>query len=71
LFDFYNNVSKETPTVYIKYKLCEKFGWTEQELSSQSYSFISEIIEVMNMEAVFNKKDYGHDKTPSNIRSQR
>jgi len=59
MWDFFNGNSKKSPTAYIKYKLCEKFGWTEQELLSQSSEFVNEMLEVMNIESIFNTKKNG------------
>jgi hypothetical protein len=41
--------SSQAPNQYIDFILCEKFGWTFEELYSQPRGFIEEMITVMGI----------------------
>jgi len=44
------------PFSYLEYKLCEKFGWTLQELDSQPYENIDAFMKIMNIEGQFEQR---------------
>lgn len=45
------------PLVYLEYKLCEKFGWTLEQLYSQPWEKIDAFLKIMQLEAEFEKRD--------------
>ena len=47
---FFQGITKEAPNEYVSYLLCEKFGWTYQELMSQPTDFIDGLLLTMNIE---------------------
>jgi hypothetical protein len=57
-------VSKKVPREYVLYRLCEKFGWTEEEILNSSFLFISSMLKIMRIESDYlrwkNKKKYGN-----------
>jgi len=52
--------AEKVPTEYIMYKLCEKFGWTEQEILNSSFNFINSILKIMRIERDY--KDWNNKK---------
>ncbi len=41
---------------YVRYKICQEFGWTYYEYMSQPPFFIEEILLIMNQEAQTEKR---------------
>jgi len=53
---------KGVPFQFLEMKICEKFGWTLQELYSQPWSKIDFFLKAMSIEAQFQErkmKKYG------------
>lgn len=48
---------KGVPLEFLEYRICEKFGWTLTELSSQPWDKIELILGMMDIEAQFQKRD--------------
>lgn len=46
---FLQGSSSRAPEEYLNFLLCEKFGWTFDELASQPEEFVETMIVVMNM----------------------
>lgn len=54
---FLQGSSSRAPEEYLNFLLCEKFGWTFDELAAQPEEFISSMLLVMNtINKVRNKK---------------
>lgn len=45
------------PIEYLRMKLCEKFGWTLQEVDSQPWEEMDLFLDMMQMETEFQKRD--------------
>ena len=56
---FLGGSSTETPSEYINFILCEKFGWTFQDLASQPASFIQDILTVLEVVNKLREKELG------------
>jgi len=39
------------PPEYVMFRLCEKFGWTEEQILSSSFNFINSILRIMRIES--------------------
>ena len=48
---------KGVPFDFLKYQLCLKFGWTINELNSQSWDEVELFLSMMDIEQKFNDRD--------------
>lgn len=51
-----NKKVDEIPQSLVSFELCEKFGWTPQELDAQDNKIIEEFIIILNAQAEYEKK---------------
>ena len=48
---------KGVPFEFLEYRICKEFGWTLTELEVQPWNKIELILDMMNMEQQFQKRD--------------
>lgn len=51
----FEGTSEEIPPEFVMFKLCEKFGWTEEQILNTSYNFIIAVLKIMKIESDYIK----------------
>ena len=57
MFKFFANPKRGAPEIYADYLLCEKFGWTPEELDNQDTHKLDLFLYIMKLENDSVKKD--------------
>jgi hypothetical protein len=56
---FFEGVTRQPPIEYLEFLLCERFGWTWQDINNQPREFINNMLEVMAIKSKIDRKNNG------------